>query len=117
MSYVNQVIILQCDPTSLYYCTLPKKAFLPPSVWPRREYLETQLKGEFTDLFLKFPGCFLFQQAKQEQDDEHFYKVVNITHPYMQVRDSLEDKSMLLVHFKKAFPLTLLGHSFERRAY
>ena len=34
----------------------------------------------------------------------------------MQVRDSL-DKSMLLVHFKKAFPLTLLEHSFERRAY
>ena len=23
---------------------------------------------------------------------------------------------MLLVHFKKAFPLTLLGHSFDRRA-
>ena len=35
----------------------------------------------------------------------------------MSVRDSLEDKSMLFVHFKKAFPLTLLGHSFERRAY
>ena len=31
----------------------------------------------------------------------------------MQVRDSLEDKSMLLVHFKKAFPLTLLGHSLK----
>ena len=28
----------------------------------------------------------------------------------MQVRDNLEDKSMLLVHFKKTFPLTLLGH-------
>ena len=33
------------------------------------------------------------------------------------MRDSLEDKSMLLVHLKKVFPLTLLGHSFERRAY
>ena len=32
----------------------------------------------------------------------------------MQVRDSLEDKSMLLIHLKKAFPLTLHGHSFER---
>ena len=39
--------------------------------------------------------------------------MVNIT-PY--AIDSLEDKSML-VHFKKAFPLTPLGHSFERRAY
>ena len=34
----------------------------------------------------------------------------------MQVSDSLENKSMLLVYFKIAFPLTLLGHSFERRA-
>ena len=31
----------------------------------------------------------------------------------MQVRDSLENKSMLLAHFKKAFPLTLLGHSLK----
>ena len=31
----------------------------------------------------------------------------------MQLRDSLEDKSMLLVHFKKAFPLTLLRRSFK----
>ena len=34
----------------------------------------------------------------------------------MYVRDSLENKSMLLVHLKKAFPLTLLWHSFGRRA-
>ena len=65
MSYINQVIILQCDPPSLHYCTLPKMAFLSPLVWP-------------------FP------------------------------LDSLEDKSMLmlLVHFKKASPIALLGHSF-----
>ena len=29
---------------------------------------------------------------------------------------SLEDKP-ILVHFRKAFPITSLGHSFERRAY
>ena len=53
MSYINQVIILQCGPPSLHYCALPKKAFLSPSVWTRGRYiyLETQLKGEFTDLF------------------------------------------------------------------
>ena len=34
----------------------------------------------------------------------------------MKVRDSLENKSTLFVHFKKAFPLTLLGHSFDRKA-
>ena len=36
ISYINQVIILQCGPPS---CTLPKKAFLSPSVWARREYI------------------------------------------------------------------------------
>ena len=51
MSYINQVIILQCGPASLHYCTLPKKTFLSPLVWARREYLKTQLKGEFSDLF------------------------------------------------------------------
>ena len=53
MSYINQVITLQCGPPSLHYCTLLKKTFLSPSVWARREYsyLETQLKGEFNDLF------------------------------------------------------------------
>ena len=30
--------------------------------------------------------------------------------------DSLEDNSMLVL-FKKVFPLTSLGHLFERRAY
>ena len=34
----------------------------------------------------------------------------------LYVRDCLEDKSVL-VHFKKAFSLTSLGYSFERRAY
>ena len=28
-----------------------KQHFLSPSVWPRREYIDTQLKGELTDLF------------------------------------------------------------------
>ena len=49
MSYVNQVIILLCGPPS---CNLPK-TFLsfPFSLSKKRIYLETQLKGEFTDLF------------------------------------------------------------------
>ena len=64
MSYINQVIILQCGPPSPHYCILPKKTFPSPSVWARREYLETQMKGEFTDLFWKLPGCSLFPQAE-----------------------------------------------------
>ena len=32
------------------------------------------------------------------------------------LENSLENKSMLLVHFKKDLPLTLLGHSFDRTA-
>ena len=43
MSYINQVIILQCGPPS---GTLPKKAFLSPSVWARREYIEGRCKRE-----------------------------------------------------------------------
>ena len=55
MLYINEVIILQCfnATLSLHYCYLPKKAFLSPSVWAiirEYSYLETQLKGEFTDL-------------------------------------------------------------------
>ena len=38
--------------------------------------------------------------------------IVNITRYAI---DSLEDKSMFVL-FKKAFPLTSFGHSFERRA-
>ena len=49
MSYINQVIILQCGPSSLH----PSKKGLsfPFSLGKKRIYLETQLKGEFTDLF------------------------------------------------------------------
>ena len=36
MSYIKQVIVLQCGPPS---CTLPKKIFICLSVWTRREYI------------------------------------------------------------------------------
>ena len=45
----------------------------PFSLGKKRIYLETQLKGKFTDLFWKLPGCSLFPQAGQELDDEQFY--------------------------------------------
>ena len=47
MSYINQVIVLQCGPPSLL---CPSKK-VPFSLVKKRIYLETQLKGEFTDLF------------------------------------------------------------------
>ena len=35
-------------------------------IWARREiYLETQLKGEFTDLFWKLPGCSCFHRQSR----------------------------------------------------
>ena len=67
-----------------------------------------QFKGKVTCAF-KNGMRNLFLHAEQEQDDEHFYNSQH--YPYMQVRDSLEDKSMLLVHFRKVFPLALLVHS------
>ena len=36
LTYINQVKLLKCGPPS---CTLPKKFFLSPSVWARREYI------------------------------------------------------------------------------
>ena len=49
------------------------------------------------------------------KDDEHFYNIITFyltLPPY--VRDSLEDKSVL-VHFKKDFSLTSLGQSSEKK--
>ena len=40
MSYINQVITLQCGPPSLHYCTLPKKAF------PRQFGQEENISGK-----------------------------------------------------------------------
>ena len=52
MFYMNQVKIMLCGPPLLHYCTLPKKAFTYPlSLGKKGIYLETQLKGRFTDLF------------------------------------------------------------------
>ena len=110
MSYVNQVIIVQCGPPS---CNLPKKAFLSPSVWARREYIWKLSWKE--SLLIYFENCQGAPCSHRQSRNRmmNSFIIVNIT-PY--AIDSLEDKSML-VHFKKAFPLTPLGHSFERRAY
>ena len=66
-------------------------------------YLETQLKREFTDLFWKLT-CNTTMNSF----------IINNIIPYAIY--SLEDKP-ILVHFRKAFPITSLVHSFERRAY
>ena len=75
----------------------------PFSLGKKRIYLETQLKREFTDLFWKLT-----------YDTTMNSFIINNIIPYAIY--SLEDKS-ILVHFRKAFPITSLGHSFERRAY
>ena len=97
-------IISQCGPPP---CTLPKKAFLSPSVWARREYI---WKLSWKESLLI---CFKIARVSPVPTDRVGIGWWTLP-PY--VRDSLEDKSMLL-HFKKAFPLTSLGHSFERRVY
>ena len=84
----------------------------PFSLGKKIIYLETQLKGELTDLFSKLTGCPCSHRQSRNRMMNTFL-IVNIA-PYL--RDSLENKSMLPVHLKKAFSLTLLGHSFDRRA-
>ena len=111
ISYGNQVllgIISQCGSLS---CTLPKNAFLSPSVCKKKIYLETKLKGEFTELFWKLPKPVPCSNRQSKNMMMNTFIKFNIT-PY--VRDSLEDEFML-VHFRKAF--TSLWDSFERRAY
>ena len=108
MFYINQVIILQFSPPSLHYCTLPKKASLSLSVSTRREYIWKLNWNESLLIYLEnFQGvpCSHTQSRNRMMNT---FIIVNIT-PYMEVRDSLEDKS---VHFKKAFPLTLLGRTY-----
>ena len=54
MPYIKLVIILQCGPPFAFASLLhPSKKGLsfPFSLGKKRIYLETQLKGEFTDLF------------------------------------------------------------------
>ena len=100
MSYINQVIILQCGPPSLHYCTLPKKAFLSPSVWARREYIwKLNWKESLLIYFENWQGAPCSHRQSRNRVMNTFI-IVNITPICRQVRDSLEDKSMLLVHFK-----------------
>ena len=55
MSYINQVIILQCGPPS---CTLPKKVFLNPSIWARREHIwKLNWKKSLLIYFENFQGA------------------------------------------------------------
>ena len=83
----------------------PSKKVLsfPFSLGKKIIYLETQLKGELTDLFSKLTGRPCSHRLNRN-------RMMNT------LRDSLENKSMFPVHLKKAFPLTLLGHSLDRRA-
>ena len=53
--------------TKLWFCIVVPLHFIAPfpfSLGKKRIYLETQWKGEFTDLFWKFPWCSLFPQAE-----------------------------------------------------
>ena len=88
----------------------PKKAFLSPPVWPRREYIwKLNWKESLLICFENCQGVPCYHRQSRNRI-MNFFIIVNITY----VKDSLEDK-FILVHFKRIFPLTSLGHSFERR--
>ena len=92
MSHINQVMILPCGPTSLHPLHPSKKGlFFPFSLGKKTIYLETQLKGEFTDLNCQSAPCS-YRQSRNRIGWWTFI-IVNIT--------SLEDKSMLLVPSKR----------------
>ena len=62
MFYINQVIMW--SPVASLLHPSKKGLSFPFSLAKKRTYLETQLKGEFTNLFGKFPGCSLSPQAE-----------------------------------------------------
>ena len=102
-------IISQCGSP----CTLPKRAFLSPSVWARRKYIWKLSQIEsWLICFENYQGVPCSHRQSRNMMMNSFI-IVNIT-PY--AIDSLEDKSMLAL-FKQAFPPTSLGQLLERRAY
>ena len=83
MSYINQVIILQCGPPSLHYCTLPKKAFLSPSVWTRKEYIwKLKRKRSLLIYFESFQDAPCLHRQSWNRMMNTFI-IVNITSSYM----------------------------------
>ena len=115
MSYINQIIILQ-GPLCFIIAPFQKKHFLPLQ-FGQEKNISGQIYSSWKlnwkeSLLIYFENCqdaHCSHKQSRNRMMNTFIIIVNIT--------SLEDKSMLLVHFKKAFPLTLLGYSFERRAY
>ena len=106
-------IISQCGFPSCTLHASSKKNCSFTSVWSRREYIWTlNWKENLLLCFEHFQGVpCSYRQSRNRMMNT--FIIVNIT---PSVRDSLEGKSMLL-HFKKAFPVTSLGHLFERRGY
>ena len=87
-----------------------KKAFLSPSVWARREHIwKLSLKESLLICIENYQGVPCSHRQSRNRMMNRFI-IVKIT-PY-----AINGKSMVFL-FKKVFPLTSLGHSFERRAY
>ena len=76
MSYINQVIILQCGPPSLHYCTLPKRPFFPLQFGQ-----EANISGNLNErtvywFILKIGRVLPFPTGRVGigwSDDEHYY--------------------------------------------
>ena len=102
-------IILQCGPPS---CTLQKRPFFPLQFGQEENISRHSIESRVYWFVLKIARVFPVHTGRVGIGWWTLLQQVTLT-PY--VRDSSEDKSMLL-HFKKSFSLTSLGHSFERIA-
>ena len=96
-------------------CTLPKKVFLSPSVGVQEDNLSGNATKRRVYWFVLICCQDVLCSHRQSRNMTMSTFIMVILPPY--VRDSFDDKSMLFLYFRKAFPLTLLGHPFERRAY
>ena len=77
MSYINQVIILQCGTPS---CTLPKKSFLSPLVWVRGEYIwKLNWKESLLIYFEKRPSLSLYLAAHLKEELTDYFFILKVT--------------------------------------
>ena len=99
MSYIKQVITLQCGAPSLHYCTLRKKAFLSTSVWARREYIWKLIEKE---------SLLIYFENFQANSCSHRYNkrpALENAHTLVQWTDIFSCKVFVIVSL-------ILGNSF-----
>ena len=100
----NNLIVWFIPPPHHPFLYPPKKAFLSPSVWSRREYTWTLNWKE--SLLICFENCQGVHYSQRQTTNRmmNTFIIVNVNPNMWNIKLCLEDKSVL-IHSKKAFLL------------